>query len=243
MRSSGGFRPGGEQLACEKQQRIEDDRHQDGDRAGDDDARLEGDVRPDHDFGSEPTTVGEDCEGGQRDRADRRDPQAGDDFRHRQRDLNLPEQLLFRETDPSGGFCHLTWHVSQAGRHVAKNDLQGEGRQGDYGCQGTAPGNRQEQEEERDRGDRVEHPGRSEERGGQPAVPMGQDGQRERDQESADHRADYEDHMLKGRVDVPVGIVDYPSRAKQLVLLDTAASGAVAEEVLGDLGQNRDARC
>ena len=113
-------------------------------------------VRFGEDLGAEPAAVGEDGEGRDRDRADRRDPQAADDLRDRQRQLDLPEDLPLGQAHAAGGVLDRVGHVVEADRHVAVDDLQRVGGERDDRGLAAAPGDRQQQEEEGDAGDRVE---------------------------------------------------------------------------------------
>ena len=121
-----------------------------------------------------PPPSGEDRQGRDRHRADGGDPEPGDDLRGRQRHLDLPEHLPLGQAHSAGGVLGRLGHVREPGDRVAVDDLQGVGAERDDRGVDPAPGERQQQEEEGDAGDRVEDPGRRQQRRLQPVAAMGE---------------------------------------------------------------------
>ena len=106
---------------------------------------------------SQPAASGEDREARDRDGRDGRDPNAGDDLRHRERQLDPAKELLVRHPHPPSRVLGRRRDIGEAGDDVAIDDLQRvEEERNDRGDVPTA-GDRQQQQKERDRGDRVDH--------------------------------------------------------------------------------------
>ena len=95
-------------------------------------------------------------------------------------------QRIWRSVMPMPRAASLTdvGHVGEADHRVAVDDLQRVGAEGDDRGVAAAPGDRQQQEEEGDAGDRVEDAGAGEQRRPQPAAAVGEQGQGEGDRRS-----------------------------------------------------------
>ena len=157
-------------------------RQQHSEAAGDDHVRLERDVG--EDLLAEPAGAGEERERGQAHRGRHRDPQAGHDLRQRERDLDAPEQLAVGQAHAAAGVLGLVGHVVEPRQDVAEDDQQHVGDERDQRRVVAAPGDRQQQEEGGDARDRVEDAGDLGDRADQPAAPVRDDRERERDQRS-----------------------------------------------------------
>ncbi len=204
------------QPLTEQDHQVEGQRHQDRDRAGDDDAGREGEVAAGVDLGAEPARGDEHRQGRDRHRAHGCDPQPGDDLRRRQGQLHPPEHLALAHPHPASRLLDRIGDVGEPRHRVAVEDLQRVGAERDD--RGVAPqaGDRQQQEEEGEAGDRVEDPGRGEQRRLQPAPPVREQRQGEGDAEP-DHDGDH-DHLqvLEGRRPVAVDVFPRPVPAEQV---------------------------
>ena len=109
-------------------------------------------------------------------------------------------------------------HVVEPGDDVAEDDQQRVGDERDDRRRVAAAGDRQQQEEDRDAGDRVEDAGDLSDGGDQPAAPVGEQRERERDQRSRSPTDDQRQvDVLEERVDVAVEVVGDPARAEAVV--------------------------
>ena len=166
------------------------------------------------DLRAEPAAAGKRRQGRDRDRADRCDPQAGDDLRRRERQLDPPEDLALGLSHSARRILDRRRDVGEADEGVAVDDLEVEGGQGDHRGVDAAAGEGQQQEEEGDAGDRVEDPGRGQQRGLQPVAPVGDQGQGEGDREPDRDGEQDQLQMLDGRCPVAADVFRAQSKQK-----------------------------
>ena len=92
---------------------------------------------------------------------------------------------------------------------------------------------RQQQEEQRDARQRVEDAGDLRDRADEPAAPVGDQREDERDREADADRHDDQEHVLQERRRVAVDVVDDPVRA-EAVVRDAAVACASRKNPLSD---------
>src|SRR5829696_4521494 len=215
-RLPGGAAPGGEQALRPEEQSVECDRHQERQASGDDDVRLEGDLLVER--AAEGVDVREHHQGGDRHRRDGRDPQAGDDLRQRQGQLDPPEELTVGHPHPSARVLALRRDVAEARQDVPEEDLERVDRQDQDRGRPAQAGDRQQQEDECQRWDRVEDARCPGEGRDQPAAPMRDQSEAERDRKAEGHAQQDQEKLVEERRRVAVEVVDRPTEAKRLVL-------------------------
>src|SRR4051794_16986859 len=229
--------PRGEQALDHDQQGVGHQRQRDREEAGGDELSLEAALDRVEDRLAEPAHADERRDGGEADRHHRRDPDPGHDGRQGERQLQAAEDLTLRQAHRTCRQWSVLGYLAQARQRVPEQDQDRVRHERDLGARDGQAGDRHEQLEERQAGDRVEEGGEDREGRLEPVEAVGDQRGRERDDEADAHGEQGQPDVLhEPRHEHAVEVVEEPGEAELAVLADAVAGPLVVRDdrSLGD---------
>ena len=208
----------------EHEEHVGNERQRDGEGAGGDDLSAEVQAQRAQDRSAEPLGDDECSHRGERDRRDDGDPQAGDDRRHRERQLHAPERLSRSQAHAARSLEHFGRRGAEAGEGVTEEDQQRVADEGDLDGSDREAGERDEQLEERQTRNRVDHRRGDGERPLGEAEPVREQRRGQRDGEADPDRDQRQlDVLDEPRLQDGAPVVAHPVGAEEAVLGDARA--------------------